>query len=192
MAGDDSGRPRSRGPVRGRSDADIEVHEVEDDERVEYLEDADEVRYVSGWTHSTPWDQLGPDEHPEREPTYATTPAERWGKTRCLEAAARAAEAHAGSVLGTDEVTWWIGIVDDGTVADDDPATVTDDDRAAGVEVGTVLSRSGEIASDVAVDFEALVAATPRTVSASYELDERFECHHRVPVYARHAVMQHD
>jgi hypothetical protein len=176
--------PEARGPVRGESDAEVEIREVEDDENVEYVAD-DAVRYVAAWRHvdqaekterTDEEDREEPngteeDGPPEREPVFETTPFERWGETQCLSAAARAAAERANDELGTDEVGGGI------------TATTEGEDRAAFVSVETVLGRDGEVVRESDVEFEELVAATPATVEATYVLGDR-EYELAAPVYA--------
>lgn len=192
--GDDQGdesstMPEARGPVRGESDAEIEVREVEDDEDVEYVESNDAVRYVAGWRYVDREEEEtdGADEQnetredgpPEREPVFETTPFERWGETQCLSAAGTAAAEHVNDELGTDEVGGGI------------TATVEGEDRAAFVSVETVLDRGGNVVRESDVEFEELVAATPATVEATYVLGDR-EYELAAPVYAEYTVMRYD
>ena len=171
--------PRSRGPTRGRSDATIEVRKVEGDDDVEYLPETDEVRYVSAYRHVTPPDEVEPGEEVERRPAYATTPADRWGTTKCVKAAAKRATERVSEILDTEDVAWAITSQVDGH------------HRAALVDVTTLLGRDGTVASTPDVDFDALVEATPRTVSVRYELeDPTYEMD--VPVYASHTVVRHE
>jgi hypothetical protein len=95
---------KPQGPTRGESDVEIEVSEYEDDERVEYIEAENTVRYVAGWRH-TNHEEVRNGEPPDREPVYGTTPFERWATTRCLTAAGRAAVEHISDELRTDEVS---------------------------------------------------------------------------------------
>lgn len=169
--------PRSRGPTRGRSDAITDVREVEDDDDVEYLPETEEVRYVSAYRQVKPHDELEPGEEVERSSSYATTPENRWGTTKCVEAAARRAAERVSEVLDTEDVAWAV------------TSRVDGHDRAALVDVTTLLGRDGTVASTPDVDFDALVEATPRTVSARYEL-EGLTCEMDVPVYASHTVVR--
>lgn len=173
-------RPEGDGPTRGRSDVDLEAHRVEDDENVEYLALDHEVRYVASWGASTSEREAAREQGrpPEREPSYETTPADWWGYRECIEAAATRASGHVQDVLGTERVHWSVGQHDD-------------DDLGAFVNTQTTLRSSGTVAETPDVDFDAVVEATPRTVRASYELDE-FEYALDVPVFARHQVLQHD
>ena len=184
--------PEARGPVRGESDAEVEIREVEDDENVEYVAD-DAVRYVAAWRHVDQAEKTertdeenreepnGTEEDgpPEREPVFETTPFERWGETQCLSAAARAAAERANDELGTDEVGGGI------------TATTEGEDRAAFVSVETVLDRDGEVVRESDVEFEELVAATPATVEATYVLGDR-EYELAAPVYAEYTVLRYD
>lgn len=184
----DDGPPDSppvpeRGPVRGESDAAVAVRETEDDENVEYLAASNAVRYVAA-RRARPAARGGTDagerheaDAPAREPVFRTVPVERWGETRCLAAAARVAAAHAGEELGTDEPTG--GVV----------AAVEGAERVACLSVTTVLDGDGALVHDPGVAFDALVAATPASVDATYVLDGR-EVHRDVPVYARHEVIR--
>lgn len=170
----------SRGPDRGQSDVELDVHDTEDDEDVEYLPDEHEVRFVFAY-RSPPREEREAareqGETPEREPQYDTTPADRWGKQQCRSAAAKAAAAHVQDELDTEEVA---GGVTSG---------ITGDNEAVTVNTRTHLGRECNVVSDTDVEYKELVAATPRTVAASYELDE-FEYQMDVPVFARHRVIQ--
>jgi hypothetical protein len=159
----------SDGPVRGESGPDVAVETTEDGERVEYLSDEHAVRYVAGW--------IAAGDSSGRVPRFSTTPFERWAETRCLHGAARAAAAHAAGELGVDDET-----VSGGVTADVDGV-----DRAAVVTVRTVLDREGRLASVPAVAFDALVAATPRTVETRYRFGDQVS-ERDVPVYARSIV----
>lgn len=53
--------------------------------------------------------------------------------------------------------------------------------------IATTVGRDGDITHRPEVEFEALVAATPRTVDGTYLLDDR-EQTTAVPVYAKHVV----
>lgn len=187
--GGESSMPEARGPVRGESDVEIEVREVEDDENVEYVASDDAVRYVAAWRHvdrektdgeGDRDDQNGTDDGPpEREPVFETTPFERWGETQCLSAAARAAVDHVNDELDTDEVGGGV------------TSTVEGEDRAAFVSVETVLDRDGEVVRESDVEFEELVAATPATVEATYVLGDR-EYELAAPVYAEYTVLRYE
>ncbi|WP_152039688.1 hypothetical protein [Salinigranum salinum] len=159
----------SDGPVRGEHDADVAVEAIEDDEHVEYLPDERAVRYVAGW--------IAADDSSGRVPRFSTTPFERWAETRCLHGAARAAATHAAAELDVDDET-----VSGGVTADVDGI-----DRAAVVTVRTILDREGRVVSAPAVAFDALVAATPRTVEIRYRLADQMS-ERDVPVYARSIV----
>ena len=172
--------PESRGPERGRSDVDLDVHDVEDDEDVEYLHEEHEVRYVAAHRYPSREEAEAARERgetPEPEPQYDTTPADRWGKQRCRSAAATAAAEHVQEELGDENIH---GGVTSG---------LTEDNEGVTVNTRTTLDRECDVVYDTDVDYEELVAATPRTVLASYELDE-FAYEMDVPVFARHTVEQ--
>lgn len=166
--------PESRGPVRGRSEP-IETRTVESGDEVEYVDGEDAVRYVAARRH-TNGEEIEDGEPPEREPVYETVPFEEWAETQGRSAAARAAAEHANAALDTDEVGGGI------------TSTVESEDVAAYVSVGAVLDRSGDVVHRPEVAFEALVAATPRTVHATYVL-EGHEYDVDAPVYARYEVL---
>lgn len=170
--------PENRGPDRGQSDVELDVHDVEDDENVEYLPKEHEVRYVAA--HRYPSREEAEEareqgETPEREPQYDTTPADRWGKQRCRSAAVKAAAEHVQEELDTENIS---GGVTSGLTKDNEGVTVN---------TRTTLDRECDVVYDTDVDYEDLVAATPQTVSASYEMDG-FEYEMDVPVFARHTV----
>lgn len=169
--------PEPRGPARGGSDADLSVRKVEDDDEVTYLEDEGAVEYVAAWRHANHDAVENGSEAPTREPVHETTPFDEWAETQCHSAAARAAAEHANDELDTDAVGGGIS------------AAVEGHDLAAVVSVSTVLDREGDVVSETDVDFEALVAATPATVTATYVLDGR-EHEQSVPVYARYRVLR--
>jgi hypothetical protein len=165
---------KPQGPTRGESDVEIEVSEYEDDERVEYIEAENTVRYVAGWRH-TNHEEVRNGEPPDREPVYGTTPFERWATTRCLTAAGRAAVEHISDELRTDEVS--SGIAGD----------IDGKGPAAFVSVETVLDRAGNPVDVTSVEFEPLVAATPSSIQVIYHLaDQEFRTD--VSVYACHRV----
>lgn len=166
----------AQGPARGESNVEIEIQESEDDENVEYIEKNSSVRYVAGWRH-TNQEEIEEGESPEREPFFETTPFEQWGKTQCVSAAAHAAAEHVNDELDTDEVGGGI------------TSGVEGEDTAAVVSVTTILDREGKVVQKTDVEFEALVAATPATVEATYVLGEH-EYELNVPVYARYDVLQ--
>lgn len=170
--------PESRGPDRGQSDVELDVHDTEDDEDVEYLPDEHKVRFVAAYRYSSregAEDAREQGETPEREPQYDTTPADRWGKQQCRSAAAKAAAAHVQAELDTEEIA--------GAVTSD----ITGDNEAVTVNTRTLVGQECNVVSETDVEYEELVPATPRTVAASYELDE-FEYQMDVPVFARHNV----
>lgn len=174
--------PESRGPDRGQSDVELDVHDVEDNEDVEYLPDEHEVRFVAAYRYPSreeAEEAREQGETPEREPQYDTTPADRWGKQRCRSAAATAAAEHLQEELDTEDIS---GGVTSGP---------TDDNVGVTVNTRTTLDRECDVVYDTDVDYEELVAATPRTVSASYEMDG-FEYGMDVPIFARHTVEQND
>lgn len=172
--------PDPRGPVGGENDVDLETTEVETDDEVEYLEEDDEVRYVAAWRH-TNRDAVEEGEPPEREPVYETTPFDRWSETQCLSAAATAASEYVAEELGIEGIAGGItSRIDDADV-----------DRAAIVTIHTSLDRDGDLLSTPDVSFEDLVAATPATVRARYELEDR-SAKMDVPIYAQHVVEQLD
>lgn len=177
-ATEDAADHDSRGPVRGESDADLSVEAVEDDENVQFLEDEDAVRYVAGW-RSVNREEIEEGEPPEREPVYETTEFDSWGRTQCVSAAAEAAAEHVRTELGTDEVGGGIA------------SGVPGEDLAAVVSTSTTLTREGDVRYETDVAFEALVAATPRTVEATYRLDGQ-EYGMSVPVYAEHDVLREE
>ncbi|AUV83508.1 hypothetical protein C2R22_19215 [Salinigranum rubrum] len=168
----------SRGPVRGRGDADLAVETSEDDETVEYLADEDVVRYVAGWV-APDASSRGQDGPRERVPRYETTPRERWVETQCLTAAARAAAEHVSAELEQSGET-----ISGGMTAD-----VEGVERAAVVARETVLDRSGRVVSEPSAGFSALVEETPATVSVCYRLGGSVY-ERRVPVYARSDVVR--
>ena len=169
--------PEPRGPRRGESDVELSVHEEEDDDQVEYLPESKEVRYVGGYHHTKPPNELEPGEAPEREPSFSTTPAERWGTTQCLDIAVRAAADHVAETLDSEDISWCVTSRTEGF------------DRAALVDVTTVVRRDGTVGHAPDVDFDAVVEVTPRTVSASYELGG-FEYELDVPIHVRHSVVR--
>jgi len=171
-AGDESTTPESRGPTRGESDVALETRVVESDENVEYLADEHAVRYVARWRNAT-----RTDGEPTREPEYETTPFEDWAEIQCVDAAARAAADHA-----TDEL-------DAGGVGAGISNAVDGEDLAAVISVETLLDRDGEVVREPSVEFDALVAATPASVAATYVIADQ-EYGMDAPVYARHSVLR--
>lgn len=147
---------------------------MEDDPDVDYIEEDHAVRYIAGWRH-TNQAELEEGEPPEREPYYETVPFERWAKTQCVSAAARAAVKHLNDELGTQGVSGGI------------TSGVEGEDAGAFVSVSSLYDPSGEPIRVTSVEFDALVAATPETVGVTYILaDEGYQVD--VPVYAQHVV----
>jgi hypothetical protein len=171
--GDGSTTRASRGPTRGESDADVETRVVESDEDVEYLPDEHAVRYVAAWRNVG----TGEDGEPTREPEYDTTPFEDWATIQCVEAAGRAAAEHAGSELGASAPGYGIS------------NAVPGEALAAVVSIETVLDREGDVVREPAVGFEALVAATPASVDATYVIADATHTM-AAPVYVRHSVVR--
>lgn len=170
--------PEPRGPVRGEHDP-IDVRAVERDDEVEYLPETEAVRYVAAWRHANHDEVANGSAPPTREPVYETTSFEDWAATRCSSAAASAAADHANDALDTDAVGGGIA------------SAVPDHALAAVLVVGTTLDREGNVVGESDVAFEALVDATPRTVTATYVLADR-EHERAVPVFARYEVLQQD
>ena len=175
--GEGTTAPEPRGPVRGESDADLDVRSVEDDPDVEYRPEEGVVRYVAAWRHANEEAVENGSEAPTREPVYETAPFEEWAGTRCISVAARAAAEHASEQLGTTAVGGGVSNAVDG------------EDLAAVVSVSSVLDREGNVVSGTDVDFEALVAETPATVTTTYVLAGR-EHEVDVPAYAQHRVLK--
>jgi len=170
------GRPTGSGPVRGESPVEVRASVTEDDERVEYVDANESVRYVAAWRH-TNQEEVRNGSKPEREPVYEWIPFERRARTECVSAAAAAAADHANEALGTDAVGG-------GT-----SSGVGSEDLAAVVSVTTLLDPGGAVLSEPTVGFDDLVASTPATVHATYRIEGRaFD--RDVPVYAEHVVLQ--
>jgi hypothetical protein len=167
--------PTPQEPVRGGSDADVSVRVVEDDEDVTYRPEDDAVRFVAGWRR--PEDTDDGTARGTREPVYETTPFEDWARTQCASAGARAAADHAAAELGVEDVG--SGVSND----------VPDHDLAATVSTTTILDRDGEVVSEAAVEFGALVDAAPGSVDATYILEGN-EYATAVPVYVQHRVLR--
>lgn len=170
--------PESRGSDRWQSDIELDVHDVEDDEDVEYPPEKHVVRFVAAYRYPSREEAEEAREQgdtPEPEPQYDTTHADRWGKQRCRGAAAIAAAEHVQEELDTENIS---GGVTSG---------LTDDNEGVTVSTRTTLARECDVVYDTDVDYEELVDATPRTVSASYEM-VGFEYGMDVPVFARHMV----
>lgn len=101
---------------------------------------------------------------------YSTRDFEDWALMQCASAAKDPALEHIQEELG-ESVGGGVG---DGEVY---------------VSVSFQLDRSGNITSRPSVEFDELVAATPRTVQVTYKLEDRKRtC--EIPVYARQRVMQ--
>jgi hypothetical protein len=172
---DPSTTPASRGPTRGDSDVDVETRVVESDDDVEYLEDEHAVRYVAAWRN----EGRGEDGEPTREPEYETTPFEDWAEIQCVEAGGRAAAEHAEATLGAGDLGYGIS------------SGVPGEDLAAVVSIETVLDRDGEVVREPAVEFDALVAATPASVDATYVIADATHTM-AAAVYVRHSVLRQE
>lgn len=178
--GDEPEYQEPRGPVRGAHDATPSVEVVEQDEEGENttLTDDGAVRYVAGWRH-TNHEEVEAGEPPEREPFYETTEWERWAEIQTRHAAAREAAEHAAAELGVEE-----------GISSGSSSRVVDDGSVAVVSTTTTLDREGEVVGEPPVAFEDLVAATPRSVEATYVLEDR-EYTTTQPIYVRHSVAQY-
>ncbi|WP_411967385.1 hypothetical protein [Haloferax sp. YSSS75] len=172
--------PKGKGPVRGESDAEVTAREVEDRENVAYIPENDTVRYVAAWRH-TNHEEVEAGEKPEREATYDTLPFTEWATRRCTLAAARAAADHVRSELEVAEPRSIRGSVS---------SSVEDEERAVVVESVESYDWEGNLVHETGVEFEALVAATPKTVHATYVFGDQ-TAERDVPIYARHVVLQH-
>lgn len=155
--------PSPKGPARGRSDAGVSTRSVEDDGDVEYLAEADEVRYVTGYSGT------------DREPVYATRSFVEWARSRCTLAAATAAADRVKREIDAERVRGG------GTSA------VEGRDAAAVVTTWATLGRGGDLLQKQEVGFEALLRATPRSVAVTYVLEGRSHGA-TVPVYAAFEV----
>ena len=184
LGGPDEPIPEPAGPTRGESDAEVRTEVVEDDPDVEYLPDEDAVRYVAYWT-SGEGDTPKRTDSAGRRAIYETVPFDEWAGTQLLHVTATAAATHVRGELDADTVGAGVG-----TGGGDREETI------AYVSVTTVLNREGEVAvgsggesMDPDIEFDALVAATPATVTARYRLDGE-SVERGVPMYAVHRVMQ--
>lgn len=102
------------------------------------------------------------------EAMYETSEWAAWAEMQCASAARDPAIDHASKQLGAS-----IG----GSVGDGQVYT----------RIVTTVGQDGEITHRPEVKFKALVTATPRTVNATYILDDR-EQTNAIPVYAEHVV----
>ncbi|KAB1187365.1 MULTISPECIES: hypothetical protein [Haloferax] len=178
--GNTASLPDGKGPVRGESDAEVTVREVEDRENIAYIPENDTIRYVSAWRH-TNHEAVEAGEKPEREAVYDTLPFTEWAARRCTFAAARAAADHVRTELD---------VADPRSISGGVSSRVEGERSAAVVESVETYDWDGNLVHETGVAFETLVAATPRTVHATYVFGER-ETQLDVPVYARHVVLQH-
>jgi hypothetical protein len=102
--------------------------------------------------------------------SYSTRDFEDWAVMQCASAARDPALEHVEEELGKSVG----GGVGDGEVY---------------VSISFQLDRNGNITSRPSVEFDELVAATPRTVQVTYELEDRKQtC--AIPVYAEQQVVQ--
>lgn len=99
---------------------------------------------------------------------YAVRDWETWARLQCVIAARDPAVRHATEELGQS-----VG----GAASDEEVYT----------QITTTLDRDGNVFDRPTVDFDQLVAATPKTVEVTYVLSDR-EHTCEVPVYARHVV----
>lgn len=100
---------------------------------------------------------------------YETSEWDAWVKIQCASAARDPAINHVNEQLGAS-----IG----GGVGDGHVYT----------SIATIVGQDGDITDRPEVEFETLVAATPRTVDATYVLGDQ-EQTNTVPVYAKHVVV---
>lgn len=176
LDGPDEPTPEPAGPKRGESDAAVGTETVEDDPDVEYLPDENAVRFVARWSSSG----VDPDAKTDsagRRAVYETVPFDRWAETQLLHAAGAVAATHANEELDTDAVGHGV------------TSRIEGMERAAFVAVSTVLDREGNVAFDTGVEFDALVAATPATVTARYRLADQ-SVERDVPMFAKYQVKQ--
>ncbi|KAB1198016.1 MULTISPECIES: hypothetical protein [Haloferax] len=171
--------PEGKGPVRGQSDADVTAREVEDRDHITYVPENDTIQYVAAWRH-TNHEEVEAGEKPKREAVYDTISFDEWAERRCVFAAARAAADHVRSELDVAESRSISGGVS---------SRVEGEESAAVVESVEAYDRDGNLVHETGVEFEALVAATPKTVTATYVFGDR-ETRLDVPIYARHVVLQ--
>lgn len=184
FGGPDEPVPEPAGPTRGESDAEVRTEVVEDDPDVEYLASEDAVRYVAYWSSSGGDTPVKTDEAGRRA-IYETVPFEEWAGTQVLHVAATAAAAHVREAFDAGGVGAGVG-----TGGGDQEESI------AYVVTSTVLNREGDVAvgsdgerMDTGVPFDALVDATPASVTATYRLGGE-EVERDVPMYAVHKVMQ--
>ena len=133
------------------------VEKTVEDENLEYIEETDEVRYVAGWR--APSDEaIENGSKPEREPVYDTVPFERWARVECLSIGAKAVYGALGERLdgGTKGLSVGFGRVEGQS------------ESRIHVSVETLLDREGDVISEPSVEFEEIVAATPRTVEVTF------------------------
>lgn len=106
----------------------------------------------------------------DSEVSYSTRDFEDWAVIRCASAARDPAIEYVEEELGESVG----GSVGDGEVY---------------VNISIELDRNGNITSRPSVEFDELVAVTPRTIQVTYELEDRKRtC--EIPVYARQQVVQ--
>lgn len=173
---------------RGTAES-LSAERTEWDRWVEYLPaDTDdsaadsEVKYVQSKGPSNAVDPEAyedrDEESPKRDLTFTTTSWDRWKYMRANEIASKVAAAHVSEALGIDDISRPVG-------ANREPSS-----RRPTVSVRTTIGEDGELVAGARVDPEKLVAATPDSVSVTYELDgQSFETTRPVMAEYREEVL---
>ncbi|OIB55460.1 hypothetical protein [Natrialba sp. SSL1] len=173
---------------RGTAES-LSAERTEWDPWVEYLPaDTDEtaadseVKYVQSKGPSSAVDPEAyedrDEEPPKRDLTFTTTSWNRWKYIRANEIASKAASAHVSEALGIDDISRPVGV-------NREPSN-----RRPTVSARTVIGEDGELVAGTRLDPEKLVAATPDSVSVTYELDgQSFETTRPVVAEYREEVL---
>lgn len=164
-----SEEPTPSGPIRGEGPTERSASETESDPDIKYLPDTEEVRYVARLSGGGP--------SSTREKQYETTPFEDWAHSQCAFVAAESAREYAANQLDAADIS---GGVTSGIEGHDSVPVLT---------TKKVLNREGEVIRTPPVELSELVSVTPRSVQATYTLEDR-SYERTAPVYAQFLIAQ--
>jgi hypothetical protein len=158
-------------PVRGEGDSTTARKSVTDEpgfrDDFEYLESIESVRYVSATSGGQPV-------------RTETVSFERWARIQSATLGARRAARVTNDRLGTDGIDWMVG---------SPPPDADADARVITLTIVKTLDREGNIVEWPPVTLSQLVDTTPRSVDATYTLEDN-SFSRTIPVYAQYEVLR--
>lgn len=152
---DESDADTSRGPVRPDGDP-VTAERTVTDSDLDYLPDEHAVKYPAYYERTG----RGPDGEPTRTAIYETTPFEDWAVTECASVGAQKISRVVDSRVDGDPHLS-VGI------------STRDDRLILGADQTTTKNREGEVVSAPTVEFDRVVAVTPRAVTATVHLEDQ-------------------